>query len=1467
MLFGLATPFAFMARADGTGTVTMSTNLADGSYEIQKLDGTIMGFGSGVNPTIHVLPASEDPGTGYKILFGDVAGFITPATIYFNLINGDELYYEGVYVPEGGPTGTVTVSTNLADGAYTIYPIAGNNPMGSGSGMTPVQFILPASEDPGTGYRIEFDDVAGFDTPNTIFFNLITGEERVFEGTYTPEGAPTGTVNIYTNIANGSYTIYPAVGMDVMGTGGGMTLAQFVLPASPDPGTGYRIEFDSVAGFNDPAPNPFYFNLIENTDVTYGPNEPLPYLTGLYTPIGGLDQEIVYVRTSHPQGSYRIYPIADNMPIASGSGDTYTAFSLDASPNPGTGYRIEFDDVAGLITPANIEFSLILDDPLNPRYFTGVYSMNPNTGSIVVDVTDQNNQPINDGDWELKICTTDDPASCTDPAIGSGGPGAIFPDLAVGKYRIFAYDVPAYPGGYQILSLNPYDLTAGDTHTFLIRYLDQANIGTVQINVTDDAGNPITDGEWSLDGAVGGVGVATGTATSTELVAPDDYTLNATIPAGSVYTGVTVTPSGAQTLPAGGNITFDVVYERPATDGTVIINVTDDGGNPINDGEWSLDGAVGGIGVAAGTASDTVIVAADDYTLNAVIPAGSIYVSVTVTPSGAQTLPALGTITFDVVYERPANTGTVNIIVEDDAGNPINDGDWSLDGAVGGAGVATGTASDSVTVDADDYTVSAVIPAGSPYINVTVNPAGAQTLVAGGSIDFTVTYERAPTDGTVIINVTDDGGNPINDGEWSLDGAVGGIGVAAGTASDTVIVAADDYTLNAVIPAGSIYVSVTVTPSGAQTLPALGTITFDVVYERPTGDPDLTITKNANTAFAAPGDTITYTLTYGNDGALATGNATGVTITDDYDEALLTNIVLGDPVNCSDNGAEIICNAGDLTLGTSGLTFTYTADVVMGTPNGTLITNTAVIDANEPDADMANNTASATVTVQAAEVTITKVASPDTLSDGQIAHYVITLTRTNSNVPGSLTFTVTDSVTNNNTLNGNNGGSLTVFGNGTCSAPACSAQQIYSGPIDVVLNVVGDQAVITYDMRASNAGISVGQGSAVVNTVTAVESGGMLPDLVISEGISILGPTSGGGGDTDGGGGGGAGGYTVKTGDMELNIQKLVSLDGTNFRDVSAIAIPENRNTRLYNKVLITNLGEVSATNIKFDHFFDEGKSDITADSVQDLVGAHFDNTGKLLVVDKVKVGETYEFRYSVLLHESGRNTNPATDGLELTSFGSNLPPMQDGLDYLGIGGQTNTYIYAGQVPEGVDEEGPGIPVSSVLGIDVYADKTEAAVGDVINFTVTLENLTDIDLTNLFIAHSYDPNAFEVASSVGGKDNGRELHWQRALLRPGETLTLHFSLRVKTTAPVGEIIRLLTRALVSEFENIAPAETFISLIGAAGVDPGQPFDLAATGPMGIMALLMILSALGYFSNKSLRNHLYLRKKRLALQPL
>lgn len=220
--------------------------------------------------------------------------------------------------------------------------------------------------------------------------------------------------------------------------------------------------------------------------------------------------------------------------------------------------------------------------------------------------------------------------------------------------------------------------------------------------------------------------------------------------------------------------------------------------------------------------------------------------------------------------------------------------------------------------------------------------------------------------------------------------------------------------------------------------------------------PDLKITKDDGVITALPGQVLTYTLTIQN---IGNQDATGVRATD-------TLPVHTSFLAASDGGTH---SAGQVTwppfnLG-AGATITRSVTVQVDSllPVGTTaITNTATVaddGANGPDPNPADNTASDTDTINAADLAITKADNPDPVSAGQPLTY--TLTVTNNGPSDATDVTVTDTLPVSVTL-----------------VSATPAQGTCSGTAPVVCNLSG----------------LAGGASTTITIVVTVETGA--PDLL-----------------------------------------------------------------------------------------------------------------------------------------------------------------------------------------------------------------------------------------------------------------------------------------------------------------------------------------------------------------------------------
>ena len=195
-----------------------------------------------------------------------------------------------------------------------------------------------------------------------------------------PTPVKQGTVNVSTNLNNGSYNIYD--GTTVVGGGNGMVINIYNLPAGAKTGKSYKIVFDEIKGYTKPAD--ILFNLKTGDNKTY---------VGKYVKVAA-QQGTVNIYTNHKDGSYKIYKCVNKTcsttVLASGKGLAGSQHTLPASKK-GEVYQVIYGKVAGHKIPTHYEFSLIANtnhshigkyEILPSTVSKGTLSASSNSGSI-----------------------------------------------------------------------------------------------------------------------------------------------------------------------------------------------------------------------------------------------------------------------------------------------------------------------------------------------------------------------------------------------------------------------------------------------------------------------------------------------------------------------------------------------------------------------------------------------------------------------------------------------------------------------------------------------------------------------------------------------------------------------------------------------------------------------------------------------------------------------------------------------------------------------------------------------------------------------------------------------------------------------------------------------------------------------------------------------------------------------------
>jgi hypothetical protein len=226
-----------------TGTLQVNTNLSNATYSIT---GAASYNGTG-SQTFSLAPAGS-----YTVSFNAVPGYITPSSQTQNLSAGGTTTFTGTYTAQS--TGTIQVSTNRTDAAFTISGPQGYS--GSGTAAT----FSPA---PIGSYTISYQNISGFTSPSQQTQQLTAGQTITFQGTYeelscnftlssssgsVASGGGSTTVTVTASNPECNWTVagLPAwlTSNPTVGLGTGVT----TLAAQPYSGSAPRIASLTIAG-------------------------------------------------------------------------------------------------------------------------------------------------------------------------------------------------------------------------------------------------------------------------------------------------------------------------------------------------------------------------------------------------------------------------------------------------------------------------------------------------------------------------------------------------------------------------------------------------------------------------------------------------------------------------------------------------------------------------------------------------------------------------------------------------------------------------------------------------------------------------------------------------------------------------------------------------------------------------------------------------------------------------------------------------------------------------------------------------------------------------------------------------------------------------------------------------------------------------------------------------------------------
>ncbi|MFZ0014486.1 MAG: DUF11 domain-containing protein [Acidimicrobiia bacterium] len=468
--------------------------------------------------------------------------------------------------------------------------------------------------------------------------------------------------------------------------------------------------------------------------------------------------------------------------------------------------------------------------------------------------------------------------------------------------------------------------------------------------------------------------------------------------------GVVTCAIGALAAGAGGEIDIVVTVDPDVTPGAVLTNNATISATSPTDPDTSNNGAsasttvpeIADLGIDKSDDVDPVLPgAALTYTIGYVNFGPSVAAAVQI----VDTLP--GAVTFVSASPDQGTCSESAGVVTCDIGSvgSGSNGEVTIDVTVSPSAVPGSVMTNNVTISMDPSIVDLDPSDNSTSETTTIQAVADMSIsksddvdpaAAGTQLTYTIEYDNLGLSDATGVTVVD-----------TLPGEV--IFVSAtpdqGSCSETAgVVTCDLGDVAAAAAAGQIVIVVDIpadTPPG--TISNTAAISSDIVDQVPANDTtvettqvvtvaDLSIGKEDAIDPVMTGGQIVYTLTYEN---LGPSDTTGVQVVDTLPASVDFVSATPDQGSCGEAAGTVTCDLGALSVGDSGQII-IVVDVPSDAPEGT-ISNTATISSDGDDPEPGNDSAVETTTVgAAADLSVTKVGTPDPVTAGDDLTYTIT---------------------------------------------------------------------------------------------------------------------------------------------------------------------------------------------------------------------------------------------------------------------------------------------------------------------------------------------------------------------------------------------------------------------------------------------------------------------------------------------
>jgi uncharacterized repeat protein (TIGR01451 family) len=378
---------------------------------------------------------------------------------------------------------------------------------------------------------------------------------------------------------------------------------------------------------------------------------------------------------------------------------------------------------------------------------------------------------------------------------------------------------------------------------------------------------------------------------------------------------------------------------------------------------------------------------------------------------------------------------------------------------------------------------------------------GVTTAVPGGSVTYTITASNAGPD-PVTGGTVADTFPAILTCTWTCVGAGGGTCTASGSGNvnDTVnlpVGGSVTYTASCAISASATgTLSNTATVSGGATGDSNSSNNSATDTDTLTPLADLAVTKTDGVTTAMAGGSVTYTITASNAGP---SNAPGATVADTFPASLTCTWTCGGAGGgtCTASGSGNINDTVNLPAGGS---VTYTASCTISASASGTLSNTATVaaPAGVTDPTPGNNSAtdSDTVTAPQADLSVTKVDTPDPVFIGANLTYTITVANAGPSTAASVSLSDTlPAETTFVSLSSPGGWSCTTPAVGAGGTVSCSVASLAPGNAVFTLVVQVDPGTLggtvisnTATVSSTTSDPSTGDESATATTTATTAS-------------------------------------------------------------------------------------------------------------------------------------------------------------------------------------------------------------------------------------------------------------------------------------------------------------------------------------------------------------------------------------------